>query len=589
MLAPRCSPSSRMPLPVPGRDELERVVRRELDPGALDERVDVPDVDELRAAVVGARAIARAKSLVLELGGDADDLARLDVGADRRRRGRRAGRGRCRSRGEAYASGQRLGRQIPADRGDELRRRHGRRRVPRRALAAGQIEVAVEVARLLLRGARRAARARWRRAASGCRCPGAAACATGRGRARSGRARSRRAGRPGAIWSITSTRPPSRVTRASSETTSSGRATWCSVRWQAARSKASALERERRRVALDERDVRRARPRRCAAVVEELGRRRRARRPRATSGARASASAPVPAPESRTRSSPASGTNCAQLLAQRLAPAALALDHRRRRAREPLADALQRAVSSDKLERLLSGRDRACCALLGDQLEQRADLRARRQARARRRGGAARPGRRRATRRAASARSRRPWKASASSAHGSVRGGSGGASAATSRPAASCRSERDARSAGARARSAAGRASPGGRRRAGSSGESTAPARSASSSEPPSGSQQAELVEPPPAGDAAAAGAPRGSARRRARDDEPRLLADQAARCAARSRSRARPRSGPRAAGAADRPRTRRRRPRGRAAPRGRRARRTDRRARRPRAAARSR
>src|SRR6478672_8032784 len=50
----------------------------------------------------------------------------------------------------AYASGQRLRRQIPADRGDELRRRGRGRRLPCGPFAAGQIEVRVQVARLLV-------------------------------------------------------------------------------------------------------------------------------------------------------------------------------------------------------------------------------------------------------------------------------------------------------------------------------------------------------------------------------------------------------------------------------------------------------
>src|SRR2546423_6093674 len=48
----------------------------------------------------------------------------------------------------AYASRERLCREIPADRGDQGGRRHGGRNLARLALAAGQIEVPVEIARL---------------------------------------------------------------------------------------------------------------------------------------------------------------------------------------------------------------------------------------------------------------------------------------------------------------------------------------------------------------------------------------------------------------------------------------------------------
>ena len=90
------------------------------------------------------------------------------------------------------------------------------------------------------------------------------------------------------------------------------------------------------------------------------------------------------------------------------------------RARRSAPAVLSPAISSDKLQRLLSRRDRACCALLGDQLEQPPDLRAGREAElvaAQQRLARARArGRARLHRRAR----RRPRKASASSAHGSV-------------------------------------------------------------------------------------------------------------------------------------------------------------------------
>src|SRR5262249_58286236 len=69
-------------LAVPGRDVLERVVGRELDPGPLQKRVDVRDVDELRPALVRARGDRAGDRLVTELGTDADDLPGLHVRAD---------------------------------------------------------------------------------------------------------------------------------------------------------------------------------------------------------------------------------------------------------------------------------------------------------------------------------------------------------------------------------------------------------------------------------------------------------------------------------------------------------------------------
>ncbi len=57
--AQRSSPSWFEPLRVPRRDERERLLRGVLEPRALHERVEVPRVDEPRAARVGAVAIAR--------------------------------------------------------------------------------------------------------------------------------------------------------------------------------------------------------------------------------------------------------------------------------------------------------------------------------------------------------------------------------------------------------------------------------------------------------------------------------------------------------------------------------------------------
>ena len=69
------------PAPVPLRDEVERVGIRMLDAGALDPGVEVADVDEFRAAVVGRCGDCTRQLLLAELGGDQHDLARLDVRA----------------------------------------------------------------------------------------------------------------------------------------------------------------------------------------------------------------------------------------------------------------------------------------------------------------------------------------------------------------------------------------------------------------------------------------------------------------------------------------------------------------------------
>ena len=118
-----------------------------------------------------------------------------------------------------------------------------------------------------------------------------------------------------------------------------------------------------------------------------------------TSGPRASASAPVPAPESRTRSLPANGTNW-RSSSRSVSRRARSRSTMRAAVRANRSCTASACVSSDKVERLLSGGDRACRPLLGDQLQQRPDLRARPAGRARRRGAAARQGRPRATRRA---------------------------------------------------------------------------------------------------------------------------------------------------------------------------------------------
>ena len=110
------------PVAVPRRDEVERLRIGVLDPRALDVRVEVADVDELRAAVVG-RGGDRARELLLaELGG-----RRARSGpAGRWRRARRARRGRAKRS---------VHRQAIVPRGAELGAsdlRSGDRAVPRR-------------------------------------------------------------------------------------------------------------------------------------------------------------------------------------------------------------------------------------------------------------------------------------------------------------------------------------------------------------------------------------------------------------------------------------------------------------------------
>ena len=70
------------PLADPGRDELERVLRGELEARPLDERVEPEDVDPAGAATVG-RAGDRANGVGhLVVGRDREDLARLEVRAE---------------------------------------------------------------------------------------------------------------------------------------------------------------------------------------------------------------------------------------------------------------------------------------------------------------------------------------------------------------------------------------------------------------------------------------------------------------------------------------------------------------------------
>ena len=69
-------------LAVPVGDEVEVLLARVLDAGALDPRVEPLDVDELRAAPVGALRDRADHVLLAGLAGDRDHLAGLDVGAE---------------------------------------------------------------------------------------------------------------------------------------------------------------------------------------------------------------------------------------------------------------------------------------------------------------------------------------------------------------------------------------------------------------------------------------------------------------------------------------------------------------------------
>ena len=70
------------PAAVPGGDEVDRVLGRPLEPDPLDERVEVPGVDELRSALVGLGGDEPHERRGPRLGHDPDDLAGLDVRAD---------------------------------------------------------------------------------------------------------------------------------------------------------------------------------------------------------------------------------------------------------------------------------------------------------------------------------------------------------------------------------------------------------------------------------------------------------------------------------------------------------------------------
>ncbi len=180
---------------------------------------------------------------------------------------------------------------------------------------------------------------------------------------------------------------PERVTRASSETASSGRRTWWRTRTQPAMSNAAVLERKRHRVALDEADVlgrdARAPPRGSRRACPRRRPRRRAARARTRahrcrSPSRARRSEPENGPSSRRTRSDEVGRS---LLLER--------EPRARRSRRSL-----RSEAACESERLLARRDRPRCPLLVDGREDTPDLGAGREVRARLRARAARRARR---------------------------------------------------------------------------------------------------------------------------------------------------------------------------------------------------
>ncbi len=69
------------PLAVPGWDEPEGLRIGVLDARSLDERIEVADVDEARAATVGSRRDGASELLLADRRADSEDLARLDVRA----------------------------------------------------------------------------------------------------------------------------------------------------------------------------------------------------------------------------------------------------------------------------------------------------------------------------------------------------------------------------------------------------------------------------------------------------------------------------------------------------------------------------
>src|SRR5439155_15317681 len=70
------------PLAVPRRHELQRVLRRVGDAGALDPRIEPLHVDEARSQAIGLGGDRARQRLLARLTTDHDDLAGLDVRAE---------------------------------------------------------------------------------------------------------------------------------------------------------------------------------------------------------------------------------------------------------------------------------------------------------------------------------------------------------------------------------------------------------------------------------------------------------------------------------------------------------------------------
>src|SRR5689334_7491676 len=141
---------------------------------------------------------------------------------------------------------------------------------------------------------------RWRKSTSGSVrvCDGS--------RARSKRSSSSPAsGSAGAIWSSTKTRPPGTVTRARSEITYSGCATWCSVRRVKTRSNEPSSKGRLVASPSTNETFAGACARACSSKAGTMSSPTTSR----TSGASASARVPAPVPTSSARSSPSGATN----------------------------------------------------------------------------------------------------------------------------------------------------------------------------------------------------------------------------------------------------------------------------------------
>ena len=264
--------------------------------------------------------------------------------------------------------------QVPAELGGVARTAPASARgyAPRPRSRPGRGTSRGRAARARTRSAR--ARGRSTRTGGAGRCRRARVRARGRGPARSAFSSVAASGSTGAIWSITSTRPPMRVTRDSSATASSGRGDVVQRPQRAGEVEGAELEGQLGRVALDEGDVRELLCRACAPCSSSSGTRSTATTSR-TCGASAKASAPAPVPESSTRSSPV-GCDEAERPSPRARPPARP---GARRPAQPSSPNRSR-VASCIVERLLLRGDRTRRPLLLDLGEQAADLRARRQA-----------------------------------------------------------------------------------------------------------------------------------------------------------------------------------------------------------------